>query len=184
MRVGGASREGSQGIRVPPRPGAAGWVTGSACAGLFLGLAELLVTAPVVWLPTPLALALIASCTALVMACAGAWTLVTRLPGTSLTRSAQGGAMLGPLFAVGGSGPLRLALLGREEPWSWLVAGLVGATLLVGVGLAGAFVTTRSERTRPASPALTWAGASLLLAGLGRTLHEDAGGLWNSNREP
>jgi hypothetical protein len=112
----------------------------------------------------------------MVMACAGALWLVARFVGTQYTRSALVGAMLGPLAAVGGSGPLRLVLAGRDGPGSWIDVALVVANLLVGAGLAGAHVAKRPRDPRPASAALTWTGASLLLAGLARTLHAGAAG--------
>ncbi len=127
--------------------------------------------APVAWLPPPLALTLLVGCTAMVMACAAALWLGARLTGARYTHAALVGAMLGPVFAVGASGPVRLAL-GR--PWGGLLAGLVGALLLVGLGPAAALLASRRERSRPPSPALVWTGAALLLAGLGRTLHGDA----------
>jgi hypothetical protein len=111
----------------------------------------------------------------MVMACAGAVMLLTRLGGVRTTHSGLVGAMLGPLFAVATVTPA----LPRVAGVSGTLAVVFGGVLLLAlVGLVGARVAAREEGKggRPASAGLTWAGASLLLAGLAWNLYGDGTG--------
>jgi hypothetical protein len=152
----------------PPRPRAVDWIAGSACAGVLLGLAELLVAAPVVRLPPALGLALVCGAAALVTACGGALLLLLRLGGIRSAHSGLVGGMLGPLCVVAGV-PLLLPRV--DATWTQLATAAGAALLLAPSALAGALLAKRVRGGRPASAALGWTGASLALAGLAWQLY-------------
>jgi hypothetical protein len=146
------------------------WWSGSACAGLLLGLAELAISAregKVV--PPLLALALLASCTASVALAGGiAGAVLRRLDLEQRpSHSTFVGAVVGPLLAVA-LGALSWLLPGGARAL-WLVYSLETGIL---AGLLTALVASRAERAgRPASALATWAGAALLLAEIARMAH-------------
>jgi hypothetical protein len=119
------------------------------------------------WLPPGMTIALVASSTALVMVGACAVMLVTRRRGIRATRDTLVVALLGPLVVAGSSGVL---LGGAAGPERLLAVCLAGAALLMLTGLVAAPAAQRLERFGPPGAATTWSGASLLLAGLGRSL--------------
>lgn len=102
--------------------------------------------------------------------CGAVLLLLMRVGGIRSTHSGLVGGMLGPLCAVAAVCP---AWTRVETGWGRLAVALAAGLVLVLAGWAGALVAKRVEGKQPASAALAWTGASLLLAGLAWNLHGD-----------
>jgi hypothetical protein len=126
-----------------------------------------LLAAPFVRVPPTLGVTLIWSATVSVLACTGVLLLALRLDAPSTTRVGLVGAMLGPLGVVA-TAPLVLPRI--DGFWVALGAAVGSVSLLAFASLGGAALASRLAAGRNPSAALTWAGASLMLAGIAWTL--------------
>lgn len=149
---------------LPPRPSLRDWPLAGACAGLLLGLAELLLAAPT--RPPPrLALLGVASL-ALALALGG---LLLGVALQALRRRPSYSALVAwvaGLIPLAAAAPLALP---RGDVFGPVSLGLLGIASLAALGtaFAAARLADRSERSGTPASAILWWGATALLVAAG-----------------